>query len=98
MRKYVDAVWVGVALRVHDATGVDIMSKIEKNVPLPVSRVKAIEEIENLNKMDIGDSFLWREGAQFNSAYVTIGRIKKSTGKIFTTRTIDGRIRVWRTK
>lgn len=64
--------------------------KIEKNIPIPLKRSK-LRDI--LNQMDVGDSVL----LDTRSECVAMRHSALSLGFTVTTRTIDDKIRFWRT-
>ena len=65
--------------------------KIEKGIPISQRRGSGITEV--MRKMDIGDSFVVDCSARNG-----IGALAKNAGIKTTTRTIDGKVRVWRIK
>ncbi len=74
------------------------MIVIEKNIAIPHIRTKPKSELRKLiEKMEKGDS-VFVSHAVLSSISFMISLIKKDTKKEFTTRTIDGGIRIWRIK
>ncbi len=71
--------------------------KIDKNVPIPKSG-KGTGFKYPLGEMKVGDSFFVRDiKIETVSSSVSLYK-KKSPGKNFTVRTIEGGVRVWRTE
>lgn len=69
--------------------------EIENNIPIPwKNRKERIKFTTTLKKLEIGQSFFCKKNRNTVSTLMT--REKKKTGKSFTTRSMDGGIRVWR--
>ena len=67
--------------------------KIEKNVPLPAKRGKGLFGI--VRSMECGDSVFVENGKQ--KTVSATGRVAtKITGHKFTTRMVEGGVRIWR--
>lgn len=67
--------------------------KVDEGVPIPVQRISV-----PLDSLEVGQSFEFPL-AKRSSVQSLASRLKKSTGKTFTVRTIDqNKARVWRTK
>lgn len=69
--------------------------KIETGIPIPEigSRKSGISFA--LRALNVGDSFFIPEkGLNYTTGFV--GQIRKSTGRQFACRTIDGGVRIWR--
>lgn len=64
--------------------------KIEKNIPMPKQRSR-LRDV--LNQMDVGDSVL----LDTKSEYVAMRHSALSLGFTVATRTVDDKIRLWRT-
>ena len=71
-------------------------AKIEKNIPIPEAKGTYASKFSRLvSKMEIGDSFLMAGGSgnERNSFLQSSRRYRPMK---FTTRTVEGGIRVWR--
>ena len=76
------------------------MITIEKDVPIPIARHKDGDSKglrAALSAMEIGDSFFYPTKDPVRCGVRSqICRVSKETHKNFTTRKVDGGIRVWR--
>lgn len=74
------------------------MFEIDKSVPL-TKDARGRKQIFPVDEMEAGDSFLIPTESKdhFLSARSVASKNSKN-GKVFTTRTVDGGLRVWRTK
>ena len=68
--------------------------QVERNVPLPTSRVKRNYPYEDMNT---GESFLVTD-ANLQAVCNANHRASKKLGRTFIARKVDGGIRVWRTE
>lgn len=74
--------------------------KIEKGVPIPISKNNPISR-ELLNKMEVGDSFFLPNEAYLNAPSTMVTTIHswgRRTAKRYKTSYLDDGLRVWRTK
>lgn len=71
-----------------------MMYKIEKGVPIPDRRLKIIKY--PWETMDIGDSF-FVEGKHTRNLTGAAHNYGKNHNKIFSCRTVNNGVRVWRT-
>lgn len=76
----------------------DLVIPVEKGVPIPTAR-RVIASVYPFDKMEIGDSFFvatnnkkGRNSSIASAAYLHA----KQLGRKFTTRTVEGGMRVWR--
>lgn len=74
--------------------------EIEKNIPAPDVKPNSKGYSDMLSIMDIGDSIMWDSPttAKAGAIRVLACTFGKSAGKKFTTRKVDGGIRMWRTQ
>jgi len=68
--------------------------RIDKKIPLPKRSVRRSKWGEVLNRMQIGDSILFKNPYEANS----FRSAAKAHGYSVTQRSVDGGIRVWRIK
>ncbi len=69
---------------------------IEKGIPVPHSSRKSAEFINAVKDMEIDDSFIFR--GERTELHTLIYAAKRRLKHKFTSRTVDGGIRVWRTQ
>lgn len=69
---------------------------IEKNIPLPLPRGKGSGIKAGLISMEVGDSVFF-EGWTNARACGSVAGAKKNSDRQYTTRKVDGGVRVWRT-
>ena len=80
------------------------MYKIEKNIPIPLTNYKkAIGSKYPFLQLKIGDSFFIKcddneKRAKQTTLIALSGRLSKEYKMKFTTRKVDGGVRVWRIK
>jgi len=72
--------------------------KIEKGIPIsPDKRDNKAMKLYPFDEMSVGDSiFINEENGNIKSSRGVASRYGKKTGKVFTTRTVDGGLRIWR--
>lgn len=70
------------------------MVKIEKNIALPMGKQRPSKLMKNLEKMKVGDSFLFSSKSR-----TRLDKIFRNLGFKYTARKVsECRIRVWRIK
>lgn len=79
----------------NDPNRPSIDFKIEKGITLPPKH-NLNERVYRYDLMEVGDSVLISSRPGSNSTSVSVSGYSKKTGKKFTTRTVEGGIRVWR--
>ncbi len=67
---------------------------IDKGVPMP-GRRQPVDWTPLLGRLDVGDSFLLPDAGK-SAIGTAMKAFKDSTGKVLTSRKVDGGIRVWR--
>jgi hypothetical protein len=70
--------------------------KIDKNIPIP-KRIYDSEYPYPIDNLNVGDSFFIEERTSTQVSHI-ISRGNKMLGKRFTSRTMDGGVRIWRIK
>lgn len=70
--------------------------KVENDIPIPpLSTTSGVGEA--LRRIDVGQSVFIRGKSSYQMSGI-ISPLKKIDGKDFTSRTMDGGVRIWRTK
>jgi len=68
--------------------------KIEKGIPIP--RRSRISKYPKITEMEVGDSILFPREAINGKVYKSVKNHERSVGKVFSARSLQEGLRIWR--